>query len=106
MQSKSSIVDGLRALRILLLPFIVETRGGDNECRKQITNKHDLASSASLKSRRGNINLRDGRCALFDDLLATLKCTYRKVNTSGAFDRIESLWLSPNSEAPQMEIAA
>lgn len=103
--------DGQDTLHYVDPPYVHETRSkGNPYCKKgykhEMTDDQHRELAAVLKTLQGAVILSGYRCPLYDELYAGWTRIERNAYADGARDRVEVLWISPNTLANQtrMEI--
>lgn len=99
-------VDGIDTVHYVDPPYVSETRDKGEDYRFELNDAQHKTLAEALKTLNGAVVLSGYRCDLYDTLYANWHRIDRAAHADGARDRIESLWLSPNCDRRQLEIAA
>lgn len=102
--------DGPDTLHYVDPPYVHSTRSVGVDKRKayrhEMTDAQHRALAEVLRGTKGAVVLSGYRCDLYDELYGDWQRVDRAAMADGARKRIECLWLSPNVQRRQMEIAA
>lgn len=101
--------DGEETLHYVDPPYVHDTRSrGNKYCKKGY--KHEMDDGQhrelfdALAELRGMVIVSGYRCELYDELYSDWRRIDCKAHADGARDRVESLWLSPNTNVSQGEL--
>lgn len=87
-------------------PYVLGTRDKGDDYRFELSDSDHCALADSLNKLTGMVVLSGYRCDLYDELYANWQRVDKASLADGARQRIESLWISPNAQCAQMDIAA
>lgn len=93
--------DSERTVHYVDPPYVASTRDKGDDYRFEMDDEAHAALAAALHNVKGSVVLSGYRCDLYDHLYTGWRRIDRKALADGARDRVESLWLSPNSYEPQ-----
>jgi DNA adenine methylase len=99
--------DGPETLHYVDPPYAHETRylGTKTHCyRHEMDSQQHEELAATVKQLKGAVIVSGYRCELYDDLYSGWKRIDKAALADGAKARIESLWLSPNLQAPGLDL--
>lgn len=88
-------------------PYVLSTRS-DNKAdyQHEMSDGQHAAFARDLEHLKGMVIVSGYRCDAYDDLFKGWRRVDKQAFADGAAKRIESLWLSPNMQAPQIELEA
>lgn len=93
--------DSPRTLHYVDPPYPHSTRGEDARYRCEMSDQEHRELAFLLHKVRGNVVISGYSCRLYEDLYEGWQRVERATHADGGRDRIEVLWLSPNTVAPQ-----
>lgn len=88
-------------------PYVFSTRSDDGEDYPHEMSDDDHVSFVDqLKQLKGMVIVSGYRSDLYDEMFKGWSRVDKAAHADGATKRVESLWLSPNMRAPQLELVA
>jgi DNA adenine methylase len=88
-------------------PYVFSTRTDDkHDYPHEMTDDDHASFAGELKTLKGMVIVSGYRCDAYDDLFKGWTRIDKAANADGAAKRIESIWMSPNMPAPQLELEA
>lgn len=88
-------------------PYVLSTRSDDkSDYPHEMTDADHANFAEQLGALKGMVIVSGYRCDAYDELFKGWRRVDKSAFADGAAKRIESLWLSPNMQAPQIELEA
>jgi len=86
-------------------PYVLSTRSDIRpDYQYEMSDEQHAAFLAQIKRLRGMVIVSGYRCELYDSALAGWQRFDKATNADGAAPRVESLWLSPNTQTHQLSL--
>lgn len=101
--------DGPETVHYVDPPYVHDTRARGNRTsvksyKHEMTDDQHRELASALHDLQGAVVLSGYHCPLYDDLYGYWDRVERNTHADGAKDRVEVLWLSPNTRANQMRM--
>lgn len=86
-------------------PYVFSTRADSKaDYAHEMTDEQHATFARYLRKLKGMVVVSGYRCDAYDALFSDWRRIDKAANADGAAKRVESLWISPNTQTPQMEL--